>query len=277
MNTDIATYGTTNSPLNRAMERIYQPMARLCLANGKTYAEAEEMLKRSFIQAAQDLQPDLPERGLVSRVSATTGLNRREVTRLVNCKTPRRKPRISLASEAIARWSALPAYRNQDGTPRQLPRTGAAPSFESLARSISQDIHPRSMLEELLRLGIVTVDEQAELVTLCQTEHVPEQDNVEILGFFADNIGDHMESGVANIIKTGIKHHDQAIFADELSVESVKELAPLIRSHWNQLKDSLIPVISDMIEADRAAGRKQDQRVRVGLYSFSEEDNGATA
>lgn len=262
--------GTGDTPLCGVLSRLFAPLARLCLTNGMLYGEAEELLKRSFVEAAQALQPDLPQHGTVSRVAAATGLNRREVTRLVQERSPRRKPKVSLASEVIARWTALPLYRGEDGTPLPLPRLGEAPSFESLARSISQDLHPRSMLEELLRLGIIRLDEASDQVILTCSEHVPGSRQEELLGFLSDNIGDHLESGVANIVKSGIEHHDQAIFADELSEDSVQALAPLIMQHWHSLRDGLVPVISEMIEADRAAGRPQDRRIRVGMYSFSE-------
>jgi hypothetical protein len=238
------------------------------------YAEAEELLRQSFVHAACDLQPELPRHGMVSRIAATTGINRREVTRLVQAKSPRRAQRPSLAAEVIARWAALPLYRGEDGAPLPLPRQGEAPSFETLARSITQDIHPRSILEELLRLGIVSHNEATDQIMLCCSEHVPGRHQADLLGFLADNIGDHLESGVANILQNGIEHHDQAVFADELSEESLQALAPLIRKHWHSLRDELVPVITGLIASDRAAGRPQAHRVRIGMYSFSEADGG---
>lgn len=260
---------TEQTPLCGAVEQIFSPLARLCLSNGMQFAEAEELLKRSFIQAAQESHPGLPEHGAVSRISAATGLNRREVTRLVRARAACRRPKISLVSEIIARWTALPEYRAENGTPRALQRQGEAPSFETLARSITRDVHPRSILEELLRLGIVAQDQAADQVSLCCSNYVPGQDQRELLTFLGDNVGDHLESAVANLVKDGIQHHDQAIFADELSQESVKTLAPLIMANWHRLRDDLVPAITACIENDRAAGRQQDQRVRIGLYSFS--------
>jgi hypothetical protein len=32
----------------------------------------------------------------------------------------------------------------------------------------------------------------------------------------------------------------------------------------------MVPAITKLIEADKRAGRAQDQRVRIGLYSFSD-------
>lgn len=268
---------TEQTPLCGAVEQIFSPLARLCLSNGMQFAETEELLKRSFIQAAQESRPGEPEHGAVSRISAATGLNRREVTRLVRARAACRKPKISLPSEVIARWTALPEYRNENGTPRALQRQGEAPSFETLARSVTRDVHPRSILEELLRLGIVALDQATDQVSLCCSDYVPGQEQCELLTFLGDNIGDHLESAVANIVQCDIQHHDQAIFADELSVESVNKIAPLIIKHWQNLRDELVPALTACIEADRQAGRPQDQRVRIGLYSFSAQEKGKPA
>ena len=273
MQVDAATAYTGNGSegaLCEALERLFMPLARLCLSNGMMFAKAEDMLKQSFISAAQALQPDLPQHGMVSRISATTGLNRREVTRLVRDKAPRRRVKVPLASEVVARWAALPVYRAADGQPLALKRQGEAPSFESLARSVTRDVHPRSILEELLRLGMARLDDTGEQVTLLRGDYVPGEDKGQMLTFLGDNVGDHLESAVANLLQDDIQHHDQAIFADELSQESVKNLAPLIRQHWRRLHDELVPVIASHIEDDRQHGRIQDQRVRIGMYSFSE-------
>jgi len=229
------------------------------------------MFKQSFIQETGKLHPELPQHGIVSRISAATGISRREVTRLLKERPGRRSVKIPLASQVIARWSADPVYRAADGSPAQLPRLGEKPSFETLARSITRDMHPRSILEELLRLGVVNHDEATEKISLQQTDYIPGSDKAEMLMFLGDNAGDHLASAVANLSEDVIKHHDQAVFADELSEESIKALSPLIRANWEKLRDDLVPAITACIEADQKEGRTQNQRLRVGLYSFSEQ------
>ena len=259
------------NPLCGAVERLLAPLARLCLANGMKHDTVEELLKQSFIQEAHKLQPDQPQHGVVSRIAAATGIGRREVTRLLKERPGRRSVKIPLASQVIARWSADPAYRANDGSPASLPRQGKQPSFEALARTITRDMHPRSILEELLRLGVVSHDEATEQISLLQTDYIPGSDNAEMLMFLGDNAGDHLASAVANLSEGVIKHHDQAVFADELSEASVKALSPLIIANWERLRDDLVPAITACIEADQKEGRPQDQRLRVGLYSFSEQ------
>ena len=53
-------------------------------------------------------------------------------------------------------------------------RTPEEASFEQLAQSISRDFHPRSILDELVRLGLADV--QAETVRLRATSFVPRED-----------------------------------------------------------------------------------------------------
>ena len=52
---------------------------------------------------------------------------------------------------AHSRPTTLPHARR---APRALPRVGPAPSFESLAQEVTRDVHPRALLEELLRLKL---------------------------------------------------------------------------------------------------------------------------
>ena len=69
--------------LHEALAGLLSQVARLGVARGLPFAEVEEMMRRAFVQAASSAHPGLPEHRKVSRISTTTGINRREVTRLV--------------------------------------------------------------------------------------------------------------------------------------------------------------------------------------------------
>ena len=271
-NTDEATNDIQceDTALFRTLNRLLVPLARLCLANGITFATADEVLKRAFVQEANALQPGAPEHGKVSRISTATGINRREVTRLTKLEAPERATKQPLASEIQARWMTDHSYRNQNGAPNTLNRLGPAPSFEALAQAVTRDVHPRSVLDELIRLELVSYDEKLDLVSLIRNDFVPRVDSRQMLGFLSDNVGDHLNAAIANVLHDGNSHLEQAVFADELSAESIEILRPLVNSHWKALREEMVPFITTLIEADKLAGRPQDQRVRVGLYPFAE-------
>lgn len=252
------------------MLRLLAPLARFCLAKGLTFAAAEELLKRAFVQEAMALQPGMTSHGAVSRISTTTGVSRREVTRLTRYESPERSAKPPLANQVFARWTADPALRDASGAPCALKRQGPAPSFEALAQSITRDVHPRTLLDELIRLGLACYDGDSDHVTLERSEFVPTGDKGQMLDFLADNVGDHFAAAVANVVKDDRRHIEQAVFADELSAESVEALRPLVVSQWQSLRDALVPALRAHIEADARAGRPQNQRVRIGLYTYNE-------
>jgi hypothetical protein len=250
--------------------RLLFPLARLCLANGVTFSVVEELLKFAFVQEANALHPGAPMHGTVSRISTATGLTRREVTRLIKSETRVRLTKPPVGSEIFARWTTDSKYRDHDGAPCAIKRQGSEPSFEALAQSITRDVHPRSMLDELVRLGLVHYDEKLDSVSLTRNEFVPSGDSQQMLDLLGDNVGDHLDAAVANVLHDGSRHLEQAVFADELSTESIKLLRPLLTSQWKALRDAMVPTIIDLIESDRLSGRIQDQRMRIGLYTFEE-------
>jgi hypothetical protein len=265
-----------DSVIARVLGRLLAPLARLCLANGITISTVEEILKKVFVQEANALKPGMPMHGTVSRISTATGLTRREVTRLINTDVPARPRKPPLAAELFARWTADPAWRDHDGKPLVIKRQGCGPSFEALAQSITRDVHPRSMLEELVRIGLAHYDEDLDCVSLTHDDFVPGGDSRQLLELLSDNVGDHLDAAVTNVLSDVTRHHEQAVFADELSAESIATLRPLVATQWSVLRDAMVPAITSLIESDRRAGRVQDQRMRIGLYSFNETTGSPT-
>ena len=72
-----------------AVRQLLRPLARLAVARGLTHATVDEMLRAAFVEEAFAAYPQLLEHRRVSRISAATGINRREVTRLVEARQRR--------------------------------------------------------------------------------------------------------------------------------------------------------------------------------------------
>ncbi len=259
--------------LAQAIGRLVLPLARLAVAKGLPFAVVEAQLKQAFVQAGREAHPQLSPHRVVSRIATATGLSRREVTRLTQMRSPlpRRRP---VAAELFAHWAHDPAYKDRRGRPRVLPRQGEALSFESLAQSVTRDVHPRSLLDELLRLGLAVHDVERDSVSLVQDAFVPRGDVERMLGFLSDNVGDHLSAAVANVLSDGREHFEQAVFADELSAESIAQIRSLVSAKWRDVTAALVPAIEALIEQDREAGRLQDRRLRIGLYKFTDSMDG---
>jgi hypothetical protein len=141
--------------------------------------------------------------------------------------------------------------------------------------SVTRDVHPRSLLGELVRLGLVQHDAATDTVSLLETAFVPRDDQARMVGFLGQNVGDHLAAGVANVLGDERRHFEQALFADELSDESIAAAKKLVNTQWRTLTAAMVPALEELVRADRraregAAKHRAERRLRIGLYSYDE-------
>ena len=253
-----------------ALDCVFAPLAQLCMTKGIRIQAIEERLRVAFVQAAHDAQPAPSSVRMTSRISAATGLTRREVDRLSRAPHSGPEPQRSPITELFTRWLSDPALRGADNKPLQLARQGPAPSFEALAQAVTRDVHPRTLLDELCRLQLATHVAAGDEVALLRDAFVPSGDWLRMLRFLGDNVGDHFRAAVSNVLKDGRQHLEQAIFADELSVESLTETASLMSAQWRTLLTEVAPQLEKMIEKDRQLGRAQNHSIRIGMFTWSD-------
>lgn len=271
--------------LASALRQLLAPLARLALARGITHATLDELLKQALVAAADQAHAALPPHRRVSRITTATGIHRREVTRLVGelregaaLQAP---PARSHASELFTHWRTDRAYADRRGSPAELPRQGAAPSFETLAQAITRDVHPRSLLDELLRLGLAAHDAERDTVRLVREAFVPQGDSARMLQVLGRNVGAHLEGAVDNLLLDNRRHFEQAIFAEGLGEASMAEFRTLVRDQWQSTLDALVPALQALIARDAAEPAPADAAlparhdVRLGLYTHAQPQPGA--
>lgn len=263
--------------LLHALDNLLEPLAQLCVGKSISIQEVEERLRQAFVRAARQANEGANPDRLNSRISTLTGLTRREVTRIQGLEQPARPPTHTPVTSIITRWLSLPDYQNGSAGPMELPRTGAAPSFEALAHSVTKDVHPRSLLDAMSRLNLVTLDVESDRVRLIQNAYVPRSNWTEMMHFLGANGGDHLRAAVANVLGSGEQHFEQALYADELSSESLVQARQLISAQWRHLLTEMVPQMETLMKNDAEAGRPQTQSLRLGLYSWMQAMPGAAA
>lgn len=251
--------------------QIMRPLARLLVANGLKFGQAEEVLKHAFVDAGRRALEQAGATPNVSRVSVSTGIHRKDVKRLLEFGDGGGDDALahgrSFASELYTRWTADPAFRRRGRVldlPMRAPR--GQPSFELLARGVSTDVHPRALLEELRRLGLVEVDADDGRVRLVEGGFVPSAERRQVMALLADNVADHLAGAVGNVGGESPAWLEQAVFADGLSIESLAEVDAQARRLWQQAMRALVPLLRERIGVDAAGPR--DRRVRVGMYVY---------
>jgi len=188
-----------------------------------------------------------------------------------NDQAPLRQGRLSLyvsplSSQVFTRWLTDSRFRGADGAPRPLPRTGARRSFEALCRELSNDVHPRTVLDELLRLGLVELD--GEQVVARTASFVPAARLDEMTAMFSSNAADHLAAAVSNLTLRDAPFLEQSVYADGLTAESIDVLHQAARQAWTQAFEAVVKQARERVDGDQASDGAL--RMRFGTYFFSE-------
>ena len=252
--------------------QMLRPLVRLLLANGVTWRQLTHVLKDLYLEEARRALLADGRRDTDSALTLLTGVHRKEIRQRSQTQA-QPLPDLSLASQVFTRWLADPQFRAADGSPSPLPRNGDSVSFESLARSVSRDIHPRTILDELLRLGLVSQQADERLLPSADA-FVPRSGLAERLCMLAANVGDHLAAGAHNLQHPDSPLLEQGIFADRLHQASVDQLQQRARQIWQHHFAALVAEAAALCEIDEPRGGQQ--RIRFGVYFYSESmDNPA--
>lgn len=247
---------------------LVEPLAALALREGMQLPALIDALKLALVRTA-GREPAVSD----SRIAVMTGVHRKDVRRIRSQGVPNAPRGASIAMQVFARWRSDPRYLTSRGQPRQLPRQASGgdsdmPSFESLAGAVTRDVHPRAVLDELLRLAIAQT-RPGDRVQLVRTAFVPVSDDQAMVALAAANLGDHAAAIAANLADSGPRFLEQAIFSDEFSSESAKIFNQRSLQAWEQVFMTMMPLARALFEADRNANAVRGHRVRLGMYSWA--------
>lgn len=259
-----------------ALARLLEPMAQLMIADGVQLNALVEALKRALVDAAVR-HYSLEERQTSdTRIAILTGVHRKDVRRLRESPTPpHRGQPMPVASFVVGRWISEPRYLSADGQALRLARTPryaepGQPDFSSLVAEVSRDVSARAVLDELERLGVVAIGDDAH-VELKAHAFMPPPGLQESFDFMAANVADHLASAVANLGRTDDTSAwlEQSAFSQQLTPVQARQLHQLARRLWGTALQKFLQSAT-VAEARSQGLAHADQRVRFGVYFHQE-------
>ena len=260
-----------------AAVRLLEPLLPLLLREGVTYPRLSIELKKAFLDVAPAVLLDSSIRLNDSSVSTLTGIHRKDVREWRSAGQPRAQARpFGAAMNVFTRWSTDPDYCDARGVARVLERKGGPGTFEALAASVCNDVHPRTVLQELVRLGVAELvagasESDDDRVRLCADAFVPRDGAAEMLQLLSDNVGDHLAAAVQNVIGGAAPMLEQSVYADNLRPQSVERMSALARKVWQGAFHEIVHKATELRDDD-AGQEGADQRIRVGMYFYHAPD-----
>lgn len=262
----------------QALTQVLRPLARLMIDHGLQLPALVDLMKSALVAEA-DRRYGLAGKGNSdTRIALLTGVHRKDVKRLRGdgAAAPTAVPDAPLAAAVVARWISEPRYLNANRTPRALARTAlksqaGAPDFTTLVSEVTVDVGARAVLDELLRLGVVTVREDG-MVALTDTAFVPARGGTEAFQFLAANVSDHLATAVHNLSPHGPAdiRLEQSAFSEPLTSDEAEALHALARQLWAGALQSFLQMATVAEQRSAAAASGPRRRVRLGVY-FADE------
>ncbi|HHJ13794.1 MAG TPA: hypothetical protein ENJ79_05360 [Gammaproteobacteria bacterium] len=260
--------------LSQAVQTLLKPLVRILLRNGIAYGSFAEMARKVYVDVAwKEFAPE-GKKQTITRVSALTGLTRKEAKRLHelgDTNTSQNEQRYNRAVRVISGWVNDARFQDGRGEPATLPLEGDEASFARLVHDYSGDMTPRAMLSVLENAGTVKVQDKQ--VHLLRRAYLPGQDpeeKITILGTdSAELIAtiDHNLTAPAEDLRFQRKVSNLRLRADAV---------PVFRAMATEQSQQLLERFDAWLaahEADQEDGRY----VSVGIYYFQQDSDEDTA
>lgn len=261
---------SSNSFITIALGRILSALIKTVVHFGITYPELIERIKRVYVA---EVEKDLIKQGqnvTLSRISLVSGVHRKDVKRLLTEDIPDATPiRASLTARLISLWVGDSRYIDKQGQPKLLPLHGNH-SFETLVLSVSSDVRSRTVLDDLIKRGIVIVCDDR--LQLNQDALFPSDDLETKIEFLARNVSDHISSCYHNIQGVEAPLPERSVFYDRLSKESVDQLQLLATQKITNLILEVNQSAQQLAERDDKQTEGNDHRFILGSYFYREQE-----
>lgn len=265
--------------LERAVVALLRPLVRLVLKRGMAFGQFAELLKRAYVEAAEE-DFTVPGRKLtISRVAVLTGLTRKEASRLMQAEPSvsesQARRRVNRAARVVSAWAVDAAFRDASGAPAELPFDASeGPTFARLVALHGADVPPRAVLDELLRVGaVVRLDDGR--IHLVERAYIPAGDEAAKLEILGTDVADLIASIEHNLDPAAtVRFFQRKVAYDNLPADYLPALRALLAERGQALLETLN---DDMARHDRdvaaVASDAPRRRAMVGIYYFEDEND----
>lgn len=259
-----------------AIEYCLKPIARLCIHFGVDYRNLSEMIKVAFVTVAKEEFKVDGKSQTDSRIALLTGVHRKDVRRLLGRAPEKSQPRQQgLVANLIAQWLGTPELIDDNGEAKPIPRNPHPDhkfSFMSLASALTNDIHPRALMDECISRGIIKMSDD-EMVHLIAESLVPANDIDEKAHFFGQTIHDHIAAAEHNLNGNQPPFLDRFVWHEGLSEEDVNTIAAAARKAAMTALKQVNNQAVQFKQKNHDDGKYPDYRIHFGTFFYSTRNN----
>lgn len=260
-----------------AFRVMLRPLVRILLRHGISFAEFAEIVKAVYIEVAVAEFKVEGKRGTKSRIAVITGLTRKEVSRVIElagAESDGSRSNLNRVARVLAGWHTDPDYIGPYGMPLEIRYEEggiSAVNFSTLVRRYSGDMSPRSMLDELMRVGAVVETEPGWLKVLRRV-YEPQtlaMDNFERVGEVVKNFVDTVDMNLQKE-SLGTGRFERVVYSPEgIRNEDIPKFDNYIKERCQSLLEEIDNWIAQL-ELPSKADEGNVTHTGVGIYQYVE-------
>lgn len=268
--------------LLRAYQVLLGPLIRILLRQGISYAEFSELAKAVYVEVALKDFKVAGRKATRTRVAVMTGLTRKEVKRVIDEAVKDRyepKSKFSRLGRVLVGWHTDTDFTGPYGLPLELQYETNNPgelTFAELVKRHSGDMSPRSILDELIRVGAVR-ETDAGWYRVLRREYITDaqgRDTFERTGFIVRNFVNTVDFNMTKSAPGKGRFERHVFPADGLRVEDMPLFDAFLRERCQTLLEELDNWLAKLPVPD---GTKGDRVLHTGVgvyhYMTNEDDD----
>jgi hypothetical protein len=263
--------------ISNTLVHILRPLVKLLIKRSVPFGTFVEYAKWVYVDVASEEFGNPLKKNSNSKIAAMTGISRHEIKLLLESPLPDESESIfkhAKAARVISGWLNDSLYIDAQGKPLSLNIEGEDPSFTNLINKYCGDLPSKPIMEELLRIGSVSIDEDGK-VKLENGTYIPyhtDDTKLEILG-----------SDVADLIKTISYNIETNGKQDFLQLKSMGTVMSLESKNYlrkwskDQAFEFLTKIDQWITEEELKSEKlplKDTYRAGVGIFYFEEKNKG---
>jgi hypothetical protein len=259
------------SILNQSILRLLKPLVKILLTHGISVNEFMSLVKRSYVEVADQEFKLEGRKQTVSRIAVITGMHRKDVTYYRNKYRNKdfdasQEPETQFhnrAARVISAWITHTEFLDAKGETSILPIEGEKSSFSSLVLKHSGSMTVRAMLDEMIRVGAIEFA-NSDSVKLIQTIYVPKESDAQRIIYMGDASSDLLNTLSINLETPEANRLQLSTAFDNLPEECLPELKKICHQKSTKLLNELEFWLSKQ-DRDSNATIVGTGRVRAGL------------
>lgn len=256
---------------------ILKPLVKLLIKRSVPYGTFIEYVKWVYVKVAAEEFATPLKKNTNSRIAAMTGISRHEVKTLLESSFPDENESIfkhAKAARVISGWLNDSLYLDSEGKPLALNIEGEEPSFTNLINKYCGDLPSKPIMEELLRIGSISVDDNGK-VKLENEAYIPyhaDDTKLEILG---TDVADLVKTISYNIETNGKQDYLQLkSMGTVLSLDSKNYLRKWSKDQGIEFLKKIDQWITEEELKSEKLPLKDTYRAGVGIFYFEEKNKG---